>query len=277
MPNHVSHRLHIKGDAEQLIKFREELFTVEKEGELPQLDFNKVIPMPESVRSTESSTSVNLGLFAILAQQPAEAADGDGTSLAARATADARVKALRILTSSRSVNVSFLMSPAWVEQHGCTDLNDPKLVEWIKEKYPGAVASAENVIKAYAETGFPNWYDWSVARWGTKWNAYQTVLTDLPEGDGLELLFETAWSPPEPVLRAIAARFPGLIFQGAAFDEGWNFACHITGSGADFQITDVEANDETHTFVYGHPPEHEDDEVEEQPKLEAHTEASTGD
>lgn len=44
----------------------------------------------------------------------------------------------------------------------------------------------------------PNWYDWCVANWGTKWNSYEGNVTD--EGIG----FTTAWSPPTPVIAALA-------------------------------------------------------------------------
>ena len=44
----------------------------------------------------------------------------------------------------------------------------------------------------------PNWYDWSVENWGTKWNSYDGNVTD----DGIS--FNTAWAPPTPVIVALA-------------------------------------------------------------------------
>lgn len=59
--------------------------------------------------------------------------------------------------------------------------------------------------------------DWSQDNWGTKWDAYEVVLTDSLEG--LEYLFSTAWSPVnEVLLTAIAGAFPTLQF-GLAFAE----------------------------------------------------------
>jgi len=48
----------------------------------------------------------------------------------------------------------------------------------------------------------PNWYDWSVDNWGTKWDA---CSMDYEEYDGIVTFsFDTAWSPPLPVYEALA-------------------------------------------------------------------------
>jgi hypothetical protein len=45
-----------------------------------------------------------------------------------------------------------------------------------------------------------NWYDWNTNNWDTKWNAYDSE--DLP--DEFAIAFTTAWSPPYPVIVALA-------------------------------------------------------------------------
>ena len=65
--------------------------------------------------------------------------------------------------------------------------------------------------------GADNWYDWSINNWGTKWNSYH----DEVEYDGEESLvykFDTAWSPPEPVIHALREKFEDLSIS-AFFDE----------------------------------------------------------
>jgi len=65
--------------------------------------------------------------------------------------------------------------------------------------------------------GADNWYDWSVQNWGTKWNSYH----DEVEYDGEESLvyrFDTAWSPPEPVIVALRKKFEDLSIT-AFYDE----------------------------------------------------------
>lgn len=56
------------------------------------------------------------------------------------------------------------------------------------------------------EYGATNWYDWSVKHWGTKWNAYDAKIVD-NKPKYLAIQFNTAWSPPEPVFRAIEKMF----------------------------------------------------------------------
>jgi len=54
----------------------------------------------------------------------------------------------------------------------------------------------------------PNWYDWNIFNWGTKWNAYDIHIESEWDGDDcceMEIHFDTAWSPPFPVIEALRA------------------------------------------------------------------------
>ena len=78
--------------------------------------------------------------------------------------------------------------------------NDPN-------KQPDRLLTHNEKLKI-AKTGFADWYDWSIANWGTKWNAYDHQrLTDSA------IYFETAWSAPTPVLEAMAAKFPEVDWK----------------------------------------------------------------
>lgn len=77
-----------------------------------------------------------------------------------------------------------------------------------------------------------NWYDWNIENWGTKWNAYDTVILQdipdhpIPDYDGnhtLQAVFDTAWSPPTPVVRRLAHDFPDTEIYHEYIDECWNF------------------------------------------------------
>lgn len=50
-----------------------------------------------------------------------------------------------------------------------------------------------------------NWYNWNIANWGTKWNAYDVVLNEAIDNDHpfLGYTFTTAWSPPTGVMLAL--------------------------------------------------------------------------
>ena len=45
-----------------------------------------------------------------------------------------------------------------------------------------------------------DWYDWRCTNWGTKWNAYDVEIDwDEEYKECIEINFQTAWSPPEPI------------------------------------------------------------------------------
>lgn len=65
------------------------------------------------------------------------------------------------------------------------------------------------------------WYGWSLAHWGTKWNAYDTDL----DGDNLWVRFDTAWSHPSPIIEALSRLFPEAELRVEFADE--NFGCNV--------------------------------------------------
>ena len=65
--------------------------------------------------------------------------------------------------------------------------------------------------------GTDNWYDWKKSKWGTKWNSYNGKIDDENE-EYIVYLFDTAWSPPEPVIHALREKFEEISIT-AFFDE----------------------------------------------------------
>lgn len=74
-------------------------------------------------------------------------------------------------------------------------------------------------------------YEWCLLNWGTKWNASRARLyarTGAWEIDGramlgVELNFDTAWSPPKPLIERASEQFPGLVFDLRYFECGMGF------------------------------------------------------
>jgi hypothetical protein len=75
--------------------------------------------------------------------------------------------------------------------------------------------------------GQQNWYGWSLANWGTKWNASDTAR----ESNCVK--FNTAWSFPEPIFRKLVEMFPDdeIVFAWADENLGSNvgYAIHNPG------------------------------------------------
>ena len=75
-----------------------------------------------------------------------------------------------------------------------------------------------------SEYGYDNWYDWRNKNWGTKWDIKAEVHVDDLHDEGCTLIFQTAWSPPEPIVYKLQEMFPDITFYGGYIGEGWEFA-----------------------------------------------------
>jgi len=65
--------------------------------------------------------------------------------------------------------------------------------------------------------GTDNWYGWKILHWGTKWNSFNGEIDD-ENDEYIFYRFDTAWSPPEPVIFALRNKFPDVGIT-AFFDE----------------------------------------------------------
>lgn len=65
----------------------------------------------------------------------------------------------------------------------------------------------------------PDWYDWRVNNWGTKWNAYEISFHDNC------IKFLTAWTMPQQVTEALSMQFPDCMFVHDWADEDLGFNC----------------------------------------------------
>lgn len=62
-----------------------------------------------------------------------------------------------------------------------------------------------NIVKY----GYPTWFEWRKANWGTKWNAYYTELKN-----GNEIWFTTAWqNVNDKIIRKLSSAFPDVLFE----------------------------------------------------------------
>jgi hypothetical protein len=52
--------------------------------------------------------------------------------------------------------------------------------------------------------GYGNWYDYQIAKWGTKWDVTCDSVEIDEDGLGFSGNFDSAWSPPVPIAEALA-------------------------------------------------------------------------
>lgn len=82
--------------------------------------------------------------------------------------------------------------------------------------------------------GANNWYDWSVAHWGTKWDTDAHV--SLHDGETLTLNFDTAWAPPIELYEYLVEQ--GFSVLADYYEPGNSFA-GIYEDGDDRSYDDV--------------------------------------
>jgi hypothetical protein len=68
--------------------------------------------------------------------------------------------------------------------------------------------------------GYKTWYDWCVANWGTKWNAYNQ---EKPAAN--EIWFDTAWSCVHRLILKLSQMFPDATFDYTFADEDTGANC----------------------------------------------------
>ena len=72
-----------------------------------------------------------------------------------------------------------------------------ELMDTMKGSFGDEVKEAENQAKIAVNTakyGYPTWYEFANAEWGTKWDACEVTYDK--QGGSLVIWFDTAWSPP---------------------------------------------------------------------------------
>lgn len=90
------------------------------------------------------------------------------------------------------------------------------------------------------------WYDWRVENWGTKWNGYDGTISD----DGSTFTFDTAWSPPLPIIKKLA-ELTGETFVLQYIEYGMFFCGQYTaGKDGDY--------DEFYNYIESAPQELKD-------------------
>lgn len=183
MPNHTTNVLFVKGSQKKI----NELIKLVS-GKETDFDFNKIIPMPQSLSITAGSA---LELSMTIAKYKSGKAKD--------------VKKFQKMFNDRGPKLAH-----------CKNIE-----EYIQELVKKQMANPEEgaiAIKNLEEYGHTDWYSWCVEKWGTKWNAYD--CSDWTEN---ALSFYTAWSPPIPVIEQLSKKFPSLTLTLKYADEGGGF------------------------------------------------------
>mgnify|MGYP002630036501 CR=1 FL=1 len=108
------------------------------------------------------------------------------------------------------------------------------------------VPMPEELRDTQAPQDNPNWYNWRLANWGTKWDLGQEngeTQVYYEEGDteaGLSYL--TAWSPNQDFWANVSERFPKLTIDLRYVEEGMWFMGQVIYEGGDI-VAEIYHND----------------------------------
>ena len=219
MPNYVKQKVLIAGSDEERQQVRDLLdqkpndFEVEKD--VSYFDFNRVIPMPDSLHMTSGSTEniakalINKPKYAFEVPFNEDMREGIFTNLSAF-----------YKTYFKSMN------PIKLNDAGFEDYTKKLTEVWDKISKDNDSDSLEHTIQ-YLDNkrkyGATSWYDWACDNWGTKWNAGSVYWSD--QNDIIS--FDTAWSIPLPVYKELAKKFPTVKFFVFFADEDTGSNCGI--------------------------------------------------
>ena len=86
------------------------------------------------------------------------------------------------------------------------------------------------------EKGIPNWYDWNVSNWGTKWDVGLEGLEYTVLADGSAEIsgwFDSAWSPPIDALSTFSEANEDCSVECYYLESGMCFVGFWDSDGAD--------------------------------------------
>jgi len=227
MPNHVTTVCEVTGPEAKVAAFQAAHIrpTETKARNREQFDFDTILPMPVVIQNTIRG-------FGPKERKPGEPTT-DCSDVEVAFYAEATLKNKR----------EFVVPPySWLPKHVKT-WGDMRA--WLEKEKPAAVFWGKRALLAAAETGYRDWYQWSIANWGTKWGSYDYEFRAREPGRFV-FKFATAWSPPRPILAKLAEMWPELRIETKSIDEGggaW------AGSGG--VVEETEETRELHMAVYG--------------------------
>lgn len=185
MPNHVKNILAFDADREKIQQILNDI--KDDEVGVGSIDFNKLIPRPKSLNiECGSDTDKGFKLFTDMKEE-----------------AGGIIETIRNPRNMTEFIQATKNGKKFTERYNSMSEDDKKLFDLGKRAF--------NNIQNY---GTPTWYEWSIANWDTKWNAY-----DCSYDKDRTLFFHTAWSAPDKVIKALSEKYPDIQIGHIWADE----------------------------------------------------------
>lgn len=127
-------------------------------------------------------------------------------------------------------------SKSFASEAVCLFLSDGTIsnhLRWMLDRYQIKISELDMMIETWQQDdkidlelgykiienrqlyqGCGDWYEWCINNWGTKWQPMNVEI------DGQILSFDTAWSPPQPIIEQIGEKFKKLSFEYRYYEPG---------------------------------------------------------
>ena len=190
MPNWVINKLTLEGPSVDVLNALQSIATEEE-----SIDFDKIIPRAKELSEVNSSSGLDLLCGLVL-----------------------------YLDKFDDTEILKTMTYGWVEKVLKKE-NITTVDEWVNhllkdDRYSEKLEEGRKAIRNEELYGHRDWYSWSLENWGTKWNTSETYTTS--EG---EVVFQTAWSTPYPVMKKLSEQNPDLLLKLRFADESIGDNC----------------------------------------------------
>lgn len=209
MPNHVKNILKLKGSKEDVNSLLESISSKDAEtSEKILIDFNKIIPMPKTIRETESGSITDQAIAVYAYKEKG---------------VDSYLRKIANYPWARQKNFKNL-------DELCDNLIENGATTELGKKF------FDN-IKLY---GVPTWYEWANRYWGTKWNAYS--IKEIEDG----VSWCTAWDGVPELMVMLSSKFPDveLHYFYANEDTGYGIGIMVIKNGDIIQSEDIDEGSE---------------------------------
>lgn len=201
MPNHITTKIHLKTPIEDFLKATSSDESI--------LDFNRIVPMPESLHIESSTLSDQAFLYAYTNGYTKKMTYDDADKLK-------KVIFIGYVNQLAYLNADIERSKQTYNRV-CDD--DAKSSEF--------KSLAKQTMENFEKYGYINWYEWSIEHWGTKWNAYDCVANH----DENTIKFDTAWNYPSRLIDRLffENKFSGVIDSVCESWEKWHRLEYVNG------------------------------------------------
>ena len=194
-----------KKDQEQceaeLLKFKtENLRDLSEDDDTKVLTFEGTVPMPETLRITSGSTTD-------------------------RAIAYLEAKQENYKGIDKIAGYQYAPKEYGFKEGDEINLKRIKIIKHMEKNIiKSELEEGQKALDNERKYGHKDWYNWSIAHWGTKWDA--ACDSGAINGDRrseLFLSFDTAWAPPLEWLQKVTEKYKRLKFTMEYTEEGLGF------------------------------------------------------